>query len=384
MDTTSQTNTTSNEERASDQTAGSAQPLLGTQERLGFLWPTIDPFLFLAHHRDEYPRSDGAFGPADSLSGRQIGSDFSAKDGWSMYHGDHVPGFPRHPHRGFETITYVREGMIDHSDSMGATARFGEGDTQWMTAGGGVEHCEMFPLLHEDKENPAELFQLWLNLPAKSKMVPPYFTMMWSEDTPVVTVTDEHGNEARVVVLIGQFGDKAGVAPPPDSWAASAHGDVTMLHFEMGPNSSVTVPAARLGLAEDRPTQRMLYLFGGGAVTVDAGNTSNGSGAETLAANHAARLAAGGDVTLTAGPDGAELLLLQGRPIGEPVVQHGPFVMNSPGEIRKAMIDYHEGKFGRWPWGSDDPIHKGTDGRFAQRPNLEREFPPTISAAASA
>jgi hypothetical protein len=111
-------------------------PILNTQP-LGPLWPTLDPFLFCAHHDDAYPAGNGAFGPAPHLlGGRQIGSDFSRQDGWSMYHGDAVPGFPVHPHRGFETVTLVRKGLIDHADSLGAAARFGGGDVQWVTAGG--------------------------------------------------------------------------------------------------------------------------------------------------------------------------------------------------------------------------------------------------------
>ena len=98
------------------------------------------------------------------------------------------PGFPQHPHRGFETVTFVRRGYIDHSDSLGATARFGRGDVQWLTAGEGIVHCEMFPLLDREHDNPVELFQIWLNLPAEDKMVEPYFTMLWGEDIPHLVV----------------------------------------------------------------------------------------------------------------------------------------------------------------------------------------------------
>ena len=145
----------------------STHPILQIQP-LGFPWATVDPFLFCAWHDDAYPQGDGEFGPKDSLAGRDIGQDFSRKDGWSMYHGDTVPGFPAHPHRGFETVTFVREGFIDHSDSLGATARFGRGDVQWLTAGAGIVHSEMFPLLKPDASNRLELFQIWVNLPAKS------------------------------------------------------------------------------------------------------------------------------------------------------------------------------------------------------------------------
>jgi redox-sensitive bicupin YhaK (pirin superfamily) len=107
----------------------------------GMPWPTLDPFLFCVHHNDKYPRGEKSLGPPSStLRGRDIGSDFSSKDGWSMYHGeDGIPGFPSHPHRGFETVTVVTKGVIDHTDSLGTSGRFMGGDTQWMTAGSGVQ-----------------------------------------------------------------------------------------------------------------------------------------------------------------------------------------------------------------------------------------------------
>ena len=100
---------------------------------LGFPWKTQDPFLFCVYHADAYPKGNEQMGPAASLEGRNLGQDFTLKDGWRMYHGRTVPGFPAHPHRGFETVTIVRKGIVDHSDSMGAAARFGHGDVQWLT-----------------------------------------------------------------------------------------------------------------------------------------------------------------------------------------------------------------------------------------------------------
>ena len=134
---------------------------------LGFQWKTNNPFLFCVHHKDAYPRGNGEMGPDASLAGRRIGNDFTVKDGWRMYHGRLIPGFPQHPHRGFETITIVLEGLVDHADSLGAAGRYGHGDIQWMTAGAGIQHCEMFPLVNQDRDNPLELFQIWLNLPKK-------------------------------------------------------------------------------------------------------------------------------------------------------------------------------------------------------------------------
>src|ERR1044071_2876306 len=151
---------------------------------LGSRWQTLDPFLFCVHHIDLYPKGNDKFGPAASLAGHDIGQDVAGKDGWRMYHGDTVPGFPGHPHRGFETVTIVRRGLIDHSDSLGAAARYGHGDVHWLTAGRGIQHSEMFPLVDRDRPNPAELFQIWLNLPAADKLADPHFTMFWNEAIP--------------------------------------------------------------------------------------------------------------------------------------------------------------------------------------------------------
>src|SRR5712671_1495592 len=171
---------------------------------LGSRWQTADPFLFCVHHIDHYPKGNDRLGPAALLAGHSIGADFNNPDGWSMYHGDVVPGFPQHPHRGFETVTIVRTGYIDHSDSAGATARFGMGDVQWLTAGKGVVHSEMFPLLNSDSSNDLELFQIWLNLPASNKMVDPYFTMLWNQDLPHLVRRDDDGRTTDITVIAGE------------------------------------------------------------------------------------------------------------------------------------------------------------------------------------
>jgi len=169
---------------------------------LGFPWQTQDPFLFCVHHQDFYPKGNDVMGPAASLKDRAIGQDFAPnKEGWRMYHGENVPGFPAHPHRGFETVTIVTKGLVDHSDSLGAAGRFGNGDVQWMTAGKGVQHCEMFPLLHKDKENPLELFQIWLNLPKAKKLTEPHFAMLWNDTILTYEHKDAIGKGARILVV---------------------------------------------------------------------------------------------------------------------------------------------------------------------------------------
>ncbi len=329
---------------------------------LGFPWETSDPFLFCAYHDDAYPRSNGQMGPALSLAGREIGQDFSRKDGWSMYHGDSVPGFPAHPHRGFETVTIVRKGLIDHADSLGAAARFGQGDVQWLTAGQGVVHSEMFPLLDADQPNPLELFQIWLNLPTRSKMSPAHFTMLWSDRIPRLVSADATGRKTEVAVIAGALaGAGAPLPPPPDSWAAQQQSDVAIWTITMQPGARWTLPAAT-----GEGTGRHLYFFKGELAQV---------GGETVSAPVAIELRGDTDVELVNGEGLGEFLLLQGRPVGEPVVQYGPFVMNTQAEIAQTMQDYRRTRFGGWPWPDSAPVHGADPARFARHPGGREERP---------
>jgi redox-sensitive bicupin YhaK (pirin superfamily) len=328
----------------------------------------IDPFLFCAHHRDAYPPGDARMAPKAALDGRDLGMDFSAKDGWSMYHGLVVPGFPQHPHRGFETVTYVRRGYIDHSDSLGATARFGRGDVQWLTAGGGIVHAEMFPLVEEDDANPTELFQIWLNLPREDKLVEPHFAMLWDEDIPRVVVTDDEGRTAEVTVIAGRLDGRRPASPPPRSWASRPDTDVAIWHVRLDAGAAWELPAA-----ERDDTVRMLYLFEGAALDV---------GGHALPASTGAALEADRPVLLTAGDEAIEALVLQGRPIAEPVAQYGPFVLNDREGIEQAFEDYRRTGFGGWPFSDDAPTHPRDEGRFARHADGRLERAPEPAPAA--
>ena len=356
------------------------RPVVLSTQPLGFPWPTTDPFLFCAYHDDAYPQSNGDMAVDEALlAGRQLGSDFSRKDGWSMYHGNPVPGFPGHPHRGFETVTVVRKGRIDHSDSLGATARFGDGDVQWLTAGKGIVHSEMFPLLDATAPNPLELFQIWLNLPARNKMVAPHFTMFWAEDIPRFTATDAEGRTTHVASVAGRIGPVQGapgeggplapppdswaaqLAPPPESWASAPDADVAIWTLQLAPGARWTLPAA-----SGAGTRRSLYFFKGQSVTI----------ADQRVAGHAVvEVRADAEVELVNGDTEAEFLVLQGRPIGEPVAQYGPFVMNTQAEIAQTMQDYRRTQFGGWPWPDDAPVHGRDPARFAKHPDGREEKP---------
>jgi redox-sensitive bicupin YhaK (pirin superfamily) len=316
---------------------------------LGFPWETQDPFIFCVHHRDEYPKGNSAMGPDASLEGRNIGQDFTIKDGWRMYHGERVPGFPYHPHRGFETVTVVKEGFIDHSDSLGATGRFGKGDVQWMTAGKGVQHSEMFPLIHQDKENPMELFQIWLNLPRAGKFVEPYFKMLWEDSIPVLKVTGDNGKSAEINVIAGSVADTKALSPTPDSWAANPENEVAILTIKLEAGASWVVPKASPG------ANRTLYFYKGSDLKLDG---------EFIQVNHAVTVNVTMSITIQAAKEDCFLLMLQGKPINEPVVQYGPFVMNTKAEIQEAFEDYQRTQFGGWPWPDREPVH-GNKGRFA-------------------
>jgi redox-sensitive bicupin YhaK (pirin superfamily) len=318
---------------------------------LGFQWPTADPFLFCVHHLDRYPAANDQLGPSASLAGRPIGQDFEGIDGWRMYHGQVVPGFPAHPHRGFETVTYVRQGLVDHSDSLGAAARYGRGDVQWMTAGSGIVHAEMFPLLDRDLPNTTELFQIWINLPAADKMVDAHFSMLWDHDIPRHVERDTDGRTVEVTVIAGTLGGETPPSPPPASWASRADADVAIWHIVMDAGTRFTLPAAR-----GDETNRILYVFDGAGVAIDG---------EQVAVSTGAVVDTTTDIELTS-EHGVEILMLQGRPLGEPVAQYGPFVMNTRAEIQQAFDDYQRTQFGGWPWDRDDPVH-GLDGtRFAR------------------
>lgn len=316
---------------------------------LGFPWQTQDPFLFSVYHLDHYPKGNEDMGPAASLEGRNLGNDFVIKDGWRMYHGQTIPGFPSHPHRGFETITIVNKGFCDHSDSLGAAGRFGEGDVQWMTAGSGVQHCEMFPLLKTDEENPLELFQIWLNLPKKSKFVEPHFAMLWHEDIPIVKT-----DTASVKVIAGSYQNTNAPDPAPNSWAAEDENEVAIWNIHIDANAFYTLPKS------NSEVSRTLYFYEGASIEIEGQNIQPNFGIE---------LDPSEDVEIKIGDTSAYFILLQGKPINEPVVQHGPFVMNTQEEIRATMQDYGLTQFGGWPWQYPDNVHDKSKGRFAKYPD---------------
>lgn len=324
---------------------------------LGFPWETQDPFLFCVHHKDFYPKGNDKLGPPmESLKGRTIGNDFVIKDGWRMYHGQSIPGFPAHPHRGFETISIAKEGFIDHADSLGAAGRFGNGDVQWMTAGKGVMHSEMFPLIYQEQENTMEMFQVWLNLPKAKKFVAPHFKMLWNEEIPLLSFKDDNGFLTSVKLISGELNGCVSPQPTPDSWAANKNNEVSIFTIEMDVNASWELP-----MTTSEEVNRSLYFFEGDNIDLNE---------ESLEDGYLAVLDGTKKMLIkNSGKTIAKILVLQGKPIDEPVVQYGPFVMNTQEEVQNAMDDFQHTKFGGWPWGSVGQTHGVEPVRFAKYPD---------------
>jgi len=332
-------------------------PSIMSKSPLGFQWKTRDPFLFCAHHHDYYPKGNSNLGPDMPLSRRNLGQDFDLSNDWKMYHGYTVPGFPEHPHRGFETVTIVLEGFVDHSDSAGQVGRYGQGDVQWMTAGRGMQHAEMFPLLNQDRDNPLHLFQIWLNLPKKNKFVEPHFKMLWHEDIPIIKLGANEDSHSTLRLIAGSFKGKKAVEPAPESWAAdeSNHVDIFLVELDAGDSLKIPVKSAT--------QERAIYLYNGDGLEIDG---------EVLPANHQAYLSQNA-LVFKSSLSKVSFLILQAEPIKEPVVQYGPFVMNSREEIQEAYEAFQNNRFGGWPWDRSDPVHGSGKGRFAKYADGRKE-----------
>jgi redox-sensitive bicupin YhaK (pirin superfamily) len=325
---------------------------------IGFQWDTQEPFLFCAHHYDRYPKGTPSLEPAkEFLTGRKLGHDFELKDGFRMYHGHNIPGFPAHPHRGFETITIVRQGLIDHADSLGAAGRYGNGDVQWMTAGAGVQHSEMFPLLDQQDSNTIELFQVWLNLPKKNKMVNPDFKMFWAENIPRFASADRRSD---VQVIAGNYLGVRAIDPPANSWAADRDNEVLMLLVKLDDQGKFHLPPSQ------GPTNRSLYFFAGDGINL---------GDEIFTDHTGFYLQSESELTVSASGSRIEFLILQAKSIHEPVVQQGPFVMNTYEEVAQTFEEFRHTAFGGWPWPTTSMTHGNTQGRFARYPDGRTEKP---------
>jgi redox-sensitive bicupin YhaK (pirin superfamily) len=231
---------------------------------------------------------------------------------------DYLAGFPSHPHRGFETVTYMLDGHMRHEDSFGNRGDLGPGDVQWMTAAHGIIHSEM----PQQTQGRMRGFQLWINLPAREKMKPAAYRDIPAAEIPLVALAG--GGEARVIAGTLQQGDVTTAGPVRDGTTSPVYLDV-----HLPPRVAVDVPLPVMHNA-------FVYVYEGAAEV--------GEERKPVPHRSAGLLTAGDGVRVAAGADGARLLVLAGAPIGEPVVQYGPFVMNSREEIEQALHDYSQGR----------------------------------------
>jgi redox-sensitive bicupin YhaK (pirin superfamily) len=267
----------------------------------------FDPFLLLDDFRNENPR-------------------------------DYLAGFPWHPHRGIETVTYVLAGEVEHGDSLGNKGKMGAGDVQWMTAGSGILHQEM---PHGDQHGRMHGFQLWANLPAALKMTAPRYQDIRSAEIP--EVTEDDGTRARVICgeFWGQQGPVSGVAT--ESNVAARYVDISV------------PPMKRKRIKVETSRNAFAYVFAGAGTFRDASDPQavlTESAVDPNAApvydakNHSLVLFDRGDeIVVQAGPEGMRFLLVSGRPLEEPVAWYGPIVMNTQAELRQAMSELQTGKF---------------------------------------
>ena len=228
--------------------------------------------------------------------------------------GDYLAGFPEHPHRGFETVTYMLAGRMRHHDNQGNTGLLGPGSVQWMTAGRGILHSEM----PEQEHGLMQGFQLWVNLPARDKMCAPRYQDIPADAVPLITPAPG----VQVRVLAGALGDIEG--PVRAVATAPVYLDITLQ-----PSTQFSVPLPREHAA-------FAYVFEGETAIGDATAVQRGQ---------LAVLDTGDSVTLTAGKSGARMILVAGQPLREPVAKYGPFVMNTQREIVQAVEDFRAGKF---------------------------------------
>lgn len=327
--------------------------LIYTMVPITFRLDLKDPFIFTAHHVDFYPRGNADMGP---LEGAPAAGPFNM-----YYSHTGVPGFPAHPHTGFETITIVDSGMVDHFDSLGSCGRYGHGDVQWLSTGHGVQHAEMFPLLSQEHDNPLELFQIWFNSSPEQKQAPAAYKMMWAEKIPHVDHQDSNGKHSDVRVISGQLHDVAAIERPVHSWAHAPENKVNIFMLTMQAGASITLPATTAS------SNRFCYFYRGDEMLV-AGTA--------VAERHLMELRPDADIHLQAGDTEARIMWLEGEPIGEPVAMRGPFVLNSEQELNDAFARFRATQFGGWPWEHAAPVFEREQERFASyRNGAELDYP---------
>lgn len=292
-------------------------------------WDIDDPFVFASHHFDLYPvGNERQAPPKEEVDRKDLGNDYYKLFGYRLYTSKMTPGFQLHSHWGYETITLVPQGYVDHFDSLGNQGRYGYGDMQWITAGGRYHHCEMYPLVHQDRKNPQLVTQIMINLPLSEKDTPPEVHTVWKED-----LTEFQENGCTFTLLAGTFAGRTAAVPSRRSWAADPAHHVTILRVLMPPGTSFT-------LGRTEAANRNIYLTEGGATV--AGKAYRPATRLKLRPDR--------EVEIVMGDKESEVWLLEGDPIGEKQSRWGPVILGSDAEVRKAVNIIRQKEMDEWQW----------------------------------
>lgn len=310
---------------------------------LGMHWDVEDPFLFVSHHEDDYPRGNRQQAPPlHEISGRNLGRDYQLRMGFRMYHGKVVPGFPMHAHWGYETITVATKGLVDHFDTEGIQGRFGHGDAQYVSASSKYEHCEMYPLVNQSDRNPNDITQIMVNLPLEMKNQPNEVRTVWKHEIPIAT-----GDGWRAEVYCGRFGGRSFESPNRTSYAKI--GNVRILRIRMEPGSKITIDAVHEGV-----TRNIHYISGGGVSIL---------GTEVPSFSRI-KYPEKGEIEITNGFETSVLWLLEGMPIDQKMASFGPVTLGDLSDVREAMDQIRKNEFLEWPWDIIDKAQPLGTGRF--------------------
>ena len=302
--------------------------ILRVQEA-SYNWDCDDPFFFAVYHRDNYPKGNEIQAPPkEEIAPRLAGNDYAKYLGYRMYKGKVTPGFPLHTHWGYETITYVSEGYVDHFDSMGNQGRYGFGDLQWITASSRYGHNEMYPLAYNDRDNIQVVTQICLNLPLKDKNRENQVRTVWEHDIPKVS-----GDGWEAIVIAGEFAGCKGITPNTLSWATdpSHHVSIVRIVLEAGKEIVLEPTAA---------ATRNLYITESDAIV---------EGKEIHKLSRI-KLNPEMNATIVMGGRTSEIWLLEGDPIGEDQRNYGPIMLGTDAEVRAALNVVRENQESDWPW----------------------------------
>jgi len=307
-------------------------------------WSGDDPFTFVSHHHDQYPHGNAQMAPPlELIRGRNLGRDYQERFGFRMYHGRVVPGFPMHAHWGYETLTIAEKGFVDHFDTEGNNGRYGNGDVQWTLASSRYEHCEMYPLIDQENENPVHITQIMINIPLKDKNQPNYVNNIWSEQIPVFT---EGGNE--ITLYCGEYAGRSICSPNPGSYATLENG-IRVMKIVMDAGSSFSLEPTQEGII------RNVYFVSGEDAVMDG---------TKVKPNLRFKMKPAVGLEIANGESQSEFWVLEGRPIGEKQAAFGPVILSDIDEVRASMDEIRIKEFQEWPWGVMDvtnPIEMGRE-----------------------